>query len=246
MPTIFPNIFAKISQYVVSPLAILLFKFFGRLEVVGRENLEAVDGQVILAGGHRHELDVVGVTTALLGTRFMPMYYVSMAKNYYKHLGWHARIFYGGPLFKLLGAYPVYKGTGSLAKSLTNHDKLIEDGRTVIIYPEGRLTRDGSYDSPRAGVGYLMAKHKLPIVPFTTNGLWNLSMKDWLLRKGKITVVFGPAIYPQEVLQDPDKHIDEYRREEMQAAANLIMQRIVALGTDEVEVEVSETKTKLV
>lgn len=233
MNIIFPKSLILFFQYLVGlPIWVLLF-FFVNFRVEGRSRFCKIKGPVVFAGSHRHELDSLLISSALLFSRFMPLYFVSMAKKHYLHLGFRARLFYGGILFKVLGAYPVYKGAESLREALVNQSKIIRKGGSVVIYPEGGLTKDGSFGSPRAGVGFLASNHRIPVVPFTINNIWGTSIKDWLTRKVQIEVVFGEVVYPRDLFVATEGvDIGRHSRLEMQSAADLIMSKIKALSTD--------------
>jgi 1-acyl-sn-glycerol-3-phosphate acyltransferase len=61
---------------------------------------------------------------------------------------------------------------------------------SVIIMPEGTRTRDGRIGIFRRG-GFLLAiKTKLPIIPMTINGLYNVQQKGgFIIRGGKVDIV---------------------------------------------------------
>jgi hypothetical protein len=63
----------------------------------------------------------------------MPMYYVSLTKEHYQNerFGWR-KYFYGGIFFKILGAYPAYKGIRDFQASLINHIELLENGNAAV------------------------------------------------------------------------------------------------------------------
>ena len=50
----------------------------------------------------------------------------------------------------------------------------IERGESVLVFPEGELTRDGKVAPFRAGIGVLAAKLGAPIVPVRLDGLFDL------------------------------------------------------------------------
>lgn len=225
---VLPKPLIKTVQRMAILIAKPLFYYFGRLEIVGMEKIQNLPQSVIFAGGHRHELDVAAIGTVLRKTKFFPIHYVSMVKTKYKAFGLRGRLFYGGLLFRMLGAYPVYKGAESLDEALANHNAILEHERSVVIYPEGKITRDGGFIAARRGVGYLAAKHWKPVVPFTINGLWDLSLRQWLKRKRTIQIVFGDPIPPEALFSSPEGLTER----EHQQAASQILNKIIELNTD--------------
>lgn len=236
---IVPLWLSKIVQGFAAIFGSIMFYFFGHMKIEGMEYLKEIKGPVIFAGGHRHELDVAAVGTALSRTRFFPVHYVSMSKNRYKHYGLRAKLFYGGTLFKLLGAYPVYKGAETLGEALANHNEILRRGRSVVIYPEGRVSRDGAFGRARPGVAYLAAEHNLPIIPFTINGLWGTTSRQWFGRKKHFTFVFGKPILPENLFAGCED-AKQLTRQEFEHYSEVILNKIIDLNTDVQELRHAE------
>ncbi|MEZ5500154.1 MAG: MFS transporter [Steroidobacteraceae bacterium] len=51
-------------------------------------------------------------------------------------------------------------------------DAELADGELVCIFPEGKLTRDGSIDEFRGGVERILERRPVPVVPLALRGLW--------------------------------------------------------------------------
>ncbi len=69
----------------------------------------------------------------------------------------------------LVGAQqiPVYRGSGEAGKSLHVAEQALDEGKLVLIYPEGTLTRDPEHWPMRArtGVARLALARNIPVVP---------------------------------------------------------------------------------
>jgi 1-acyl-sn-glycerol-3-phosphate acyltransferase len=65
------------------------------------------------------------------------------------------------------GQIPVYRGTANAQQSLRDAHAALEEGKVVIIYPEGTISRDpdGWPMQSRTGVARLALDHDVPIVP---------------------------------------------------------------------------------
>ena len=51
-------------------------------------------------------------------------------------------------------------------------DKALADGDLVCIFPEGKLTNNGSIRSFRDGVEKIIKRRPVPVVPMALQGLW--------------------------------------------------------------------------
>ena len=181
-------------------------RFFCRFKVCGYDNLSdsinirsylnAKAGRgVIFAANHSSEWDPILVPAALpFFSRLLPVFYVSRSRDFYKTSGWR-QVLYGGFLFKLWGAHAGVSGVRDYAQSLAPHLALLARGGSVLIFPEGRKTRDGNIQNEaHGGVAYLARATGAPVVPVRIFGDFNMSLADFLLRRRRIEVVFGTPI----------------------------------------------------
>ena len=104
-----------------------LFKIFAGLKVEGSENLKKInknDG-VIFAANHASELDPV-ILSAIMNpfSRLSPLSYVARDKSFYTTSGWRSP-FYGGALFKSVGAHPIIPGQKNYEVALAHHIKIV-------------------------------------------------------------------------------------------------------------------------
>src|SRR5690606_28024916 len=98
-------------------------------------------------------------------------------------------------------------------------------GRVMILFPEGTRSPDGQLQTPKPGVGFIVCKTGVPVVPARIFGSFEAWGKGTRLpRRGTpLTVVFGKPIQPVEY-DDPAAG-----RERYQVASSRIMERIAAL-----------------
>lgn len=78
-------------------------------------------------------------------------------------------------LFRLVGAIPVESercDTGSLRRALDEVSRALRDGEVVMLFPEGRLTRDGEVQEFRRGLELILARDPVPVIPAGLSGLW--------------------------------------------------------------------------
>lgn len=205
----FHHLTPVILQAVIYLFSLVVFKLFCRIRYEGVEQLLAFQAAqkaagktaaLIFAPNHSSEWDGplvrVGLPFFWAGS---PMYYVSQKKDFYDASGWR-RYVYGGILFNLAGAYPVYSGRHDYAYSLQNFIALMQRGRCVCIFPEGIRTANGQLGAAHGGVAFLAHTTQTPVVPVSMKGLVNLSAGDFFLRRRTVVIRYGTPMMPKEVV----------------------------------------------
>lgn len=203
----FPLVLQKIG-YVISWIAL---NFFTRLEINGRENLKNLGKPLILASNHTSEFDPAIFALILpIFSRLFPLYYVAFSKEKYGQFGLRSFL-YGGKLFNLFGAYPLNYGHKDYEISLENHINLLKLGRTVCIFPEGRITKNGNLSPAHGGVAYLSYISSADVMPISINTFYNLSFKDFILRKRKVVVNIGLSIKTKEIVPQENPTVEDFK-----------------------------------
>ncbi|MDP3661789.1 MAG: lysophospholipid acyltransferase family protein [bacterium] len=201
---------------------------FCRFEVRGLENLHVSNKirpyiiakrGMIFAANHSSELDAIVVPASLpFFSPLLPIFYVSRPREFYKTSGWR-QLLYGGFFFKMWGAHAAISGSRDYEQSLAAHIKILEKGGSVLIFPEGRKTRNGNMGTEvHGGVAYLAHCTGCPVVPVHISGNFNMTFGDFFLRRRHIVVVFGTPILLSENNQK------EYKKE-----AGIILSEIASL-----------------
>lgn len=154
------------------------------------------NGTVILAANHASYLD-----PPLVGMIF---------PGRLRFVAWDGlfRVPLLGPLIRALGAVPVSpENKNSAAGLLRQVIGFIEDGSSVLIFPEGQRTLDGKLQPLEGGTALISLKTGTPIVPVWLEGTWEAYPPHYLFpRPRKITVTFGDPIYPDNLPPDmPEK-----------------------------------------
>jgi 1-acyl-sn-glycerol-3-phosphate acyltransferase len=168
---------------------------FGRMETHGLENLRGLTTNAIFALNHASELDVFLLPAALpFWSRFSPIFYTSREKAFYIHAGWR-QMFYGGAFFKAWGAYPVMTGLNDYEASLKHQLRILRDGGSLCIFPEGSTTKDGTIRPAKGGVAYLSYVTKLPIIPVCLGGTFRMKFSDFILGRRKLSIAFGAPVW---------------------------------------------------
>jgi long-chain acyl-CoA synthetase len=86
-----------------------------------------------------------------------------------------------------------FSRTAPFRPSLRNVAHMLETGHHVLFAPEGRLSTDGELLDFKPGIGYMVARLKVAVVPIKTKGLSGTMPlhAKWPTRKSDVTVKFG-------------------------------------------------------
>jgi len=199
-------------KYYISPLPLqiilrlLLYPvalIFLRPKIEGSENIKTVKGNFILASNHISEIDS-GLIPAVIPiwSYFKPIFFTSLEKKEYFHKGFRGRIFYGGLLFHLLGARRVYKGLDDYRLSVENHINLLNERQSVLIFPEGKASRDGRLGRTGGGTAFLAYQTKKPIIPIKLKGIWKMSFGEFVRRKRNLEMIIGKPIFYEDLFDE--------------------------------------------
>jgi 1-acyl-sn-glycerol-3-phosphate acyltransferase len=197
-----PLVLQKIGYILFLPV----YKFFVRIEIKDRKNLEGLSGPIILASNHTSELDATAIPLVLpFFSKLSPIYFVSNPTEKFKTFGWRS-YFYGGVFFNMIGAYSIFSGHKNYAISLDNHIKLLRKGRTVCIFPEGKRTLDGHVGPARGGLGYLSYVTGATVVPVVIDTFFNTTTGDFFLRRRKVTLTVCKPIPANKIISPKIKN----------------------------------------
>jgi 1-acyl-sn-glycerol-3-phosphate acyltransferase len=95
-----------------------------------------------------------------------------------------------GWLAEQWGAFPVAKG--KLNRRAGHRAlELLAQNQALIIFPEGRRSKDGKLGQAYSGAALLAAKSGVPIVPVGISGTGQLVGKWWFLKRPRITLHIG-------------------------------------------------------
>jgi len=92
-------------------------------------------------------------------------------------------------------AFPLTQGGAGTRQTLRYMGELIQDGFSVLIYPEGRRTEQGEIGPFMPGVGMIASRLAVPVVPVRLRGLDRiLERHDYFPSVGRAQVSFGTPI----------------------------------------------------
>jgi 1-acyl-sn-glycerol-3-phosphate acyltransferase len=130
---------------------------FGRSRFEGLEHIPARGGALVVAN-HVSHLDPVFTGLIVHRARRVPRF---MAK----HSLWSTPVL--GQALRGSGQIPVYRDSADAQRSISEGTRALDEGKVVIIYPEGTITRDPDtwpmYS--RTGVARLALSTDVPVLP---------------------------------------------------------------------------------
>ena len=162
-------------------------------EVEGLENIPQGQGYIVMSK-HASTWETIAIQQW-----FGPMVWVVK-----RELIWIP--FFGWGL-KAMNAIAINRGTGRKAiKQLVEEGrKRMDQGRIIMLFPEGTRVMPGQRKPYKLGGAILAQKTGYPILPIAHNAGEYWPRHSWIKWPGKVKVVIGPLIHPQD--DKPDKII---------------------------------------
>jgi len=204
----------RIAVYeVVCWCAFSLLSLFLGFRARGRENVPAT-GPLLLAANHESYLDPPCISSALCPRRHTT--FIARAGLFkVRPFAW---------LIATLNSVPIKENQGDTA-AIKETIRRLEGGHTVLIFPEGARTLDGSIGEFKRGVALLMKKARCPVVPVAIKGAfeaWPRSRKFPRVFAGPLRVLYGTPIAYEELMKDgPDAGLARLREEIVRLRAEL-------------------------
>ena len=174
-----------------------LFRHYLPLKVSG--SLEGVEGPVLFAPNHTSHLDTLALLAALpkpRRDRLAPAMSQEGFRPYFEKTGplleratlalryWLAVL--------LLNVFPLPQSTTGVRDALRFAGERVDEGYSILIFPEGLRSPDGVLKPFRAGVGLLAVRLGVPVVPVRIDGLFRvLSAADRWPKPGPVSLTFG-------------------------------------------------------
>ncbi|HYF51148.1 MAG TPA: AMP-binding protein, partial [Planctomycetota bacterium] len=209
----------SVLQGVFSTSASVFLNTYLGVECHGLENIPA-QGPYILAANHCSHLDSVAIRE-VLGKRASSLH-VMGAKDYFfdtRVKSWFFTTF--------LNALP-FDREENVAESLATCKTVLENGRAILLFPEGTRSISGQLQPFKPGIGVLGIELSVPIIPVYLRGTFESLPKGRALpRPSRIEVRIGAPVDFSTLKAESGRSTptDLYRR-----AANELRARIESLS----------------
>ncbi len=170
-------------------------------EVRGRENLPAT-GSYILAAKHQSAWETMKLH-AILGD---PAVVLKRELTWIPTWGWYAR------KSRMIAVDRGARGR-ALTSMIENSKPVRDEGRPIVIFPQGTRVAPGTYRPYRVGVGVLYENLDLPIVPMALNAGLYWPRRSFIKQPGTIVVEILPPIPPglsrAQAMQELERRLEE-------------------------------------
>src|ERR671912_2212078 len=174
-----------------------------RLRVEGTEHLPE-EGPFVIAPNHISFLDPFAVAAALDYPRL-------------RHTYWAGRVgaAFGNPLTRrisrLAQAFPI-DSHRAVFSSLAFGAAVLKSRRNLIWFPEGHRSPTGELQTFKPGIGMLLYRYPVPVVPVYIDGTHEAMPpgRVWV-RPKKVTVIFGNPLDPRELEQQGEGEVPQSR-----------------------------------
>ncbi len=168
---------------------------FGQTTTVveGTEYLDGVRGPVVFVANHSSHLD----TPLILGSlpdRFANRVAVGAASDYFFDVRWRAAL-----TAVFFNAFPVERYGSRRLRSLALD--LVDDGWSLLLYPEGTRSEDGWINPFKLGAAVLCVNKGIPCVPIALRGSYAAMPRgrNWPQPgKPRVAVRYGRPLHPRE------------------------------------------------
>jgi len=187
----------------------LLAKTVFSYRAFGQENI-IEEGPAIMAANHQSYLDppLIGITCR------NELYFLARKTLFEKKVL--------GSLISRVNALPVDLSRGDLVAVRTIIN-LLKEGHRTVIFPEGTRSLDGNIQQARPGIGMIIAKTLVPVVPIRIFGSFEAWPKGGKIRPHPITVVVGK---PMRFVKE---EFGGYNRESYQKISERVLAAIAAI-----------------
>jgi long-chain acyl-CoA synthetase len=203
-----------LAHYLLMRPAIVLL---GWPRIVGREHLRRVKGPLLVISNHVGDVDPGFILTALparlrhrvaiatggeaLEALRMPTPERNFFLRIYDRMQWILGV-------SLLNLFPLPREAG-FRQSFAYAGAAVDRGYSVLVFPEGRHTKDGKMLPFRAGIGLLAQNLGIPVLPMRIDGLFEVMQSGRrFAAPWKISVKIGEPMRFQPGM-DPEKIASE-------------------------------------
>jgi len=210
-----PGMLARIFGALFYALDWLAMRLLFRLRVSGRETLPS--GNAIVIANHTSYLDAPALGAAL-GYRFLRSCYWAgdPALLFAKHWQW--------PFMRALRVYPLDERQPSQA--LDTSSAILARGESLVWFPEGWRSPDGKLEPFLPGIGHLLIRRPVPVVPVRIDGTFEALPRDAKrLRLRPIRVHIGKPIFP-----DSWSELDAHAHDTPQKIASKLQEAVNGLS----------------
>ncbi|HSY92974.1 MAG TPA: 1-acyl-sn-glycerol-3-phosphate acyltransferase, partial [Candidatus Binatus sp.] len=209
-----------LAHYLLLRPAIVLL---GWPRIEGREHLRGVTGPLLVVCNHIADVDFAFVQTALparfrhtlatatRGEDLEALRTPSPSRGFFAGIYDRMLWFLG---VSLLNIFPLPREAG-FRQSFAYAGEAVDRGYSILVFPEGRHTVEGTINSFRAGIGLLANNLSIPVLPLRIVGLFELKVAGkrfaapWRIRvRIGQPIKFAPGTDPVQIAAALQKAVE--------------------------------------
>jgi long-chain acyl-CoA synthetase len=183
-----------------------------RVRTIGVERLAKVKPPVLFISNHVTDVDAALIIFAL-PWRWRYRMAIAMAGEILREWRVNSKVKYalGAALFNVF-SLPRQSG---FRQSFAYAGEAVDRGFSILIFPEGTETKDGSIQPFKAGIGLLVSELNVPVVPVMLRGLFEVKQRDQrFVKPGTVSVTFGePLKFSDETALEITRQLEAKLRE---------------------------------
>ncbi len=183
---------ARGMRSIFQTIGFLLTRIFVKLKVEGLDNLKGLPTPAIFMPNHVSYLDGAVLAMAL-PYRFRRKLAFAAAKDvlyvHFKNIAWIGEL--------LFNTFPLPRKAGeNIKQGLEHMGELMDMGYSVVLFPEGKMSKDGKLLPFKKGAGLVSVEMNGWVVPVKLIGTDDVLPYAELVpkKRGTITVKFGKPI----------------------------------------------------
>ncbi|HLK21597.1 MAG TPA: AMP-binding protein [Bryobacteraceae bacterium] len=189
---------ARATRRVILPGFLLpLTRIFAHIRQAGLENLANLEPPVIFASNHQSYMDVPAILAALPAKwryRVAP----AMRKEFFD-AHFHGHSFSNSLNYYLstwlFNAFPIPQREPGALETLRYMGELANEKWCVLIFPEGKMSRDETIAPFQPGVAMIASKLEIPVVPIHVEGMNQVLSPDKKMAKmAPVKITFGAPL----------------------------------------------------
>jgi 1-acyl-sn-glycerol-3-phosphate acyltransferase len=178
---------AILQTFLIFPIMGL----FAPLTVIDRYRVKVVKGGAVFVSNHSSALDAVVMLQALPNRCRYRAFVVAAADSIFKRK-WEAVL-----TQLLINTFPIPRAGGA-RPALDRLKEHLEHSWSVVIFPEGTLSRTGNIGTFKKGAAILAMDAGVPIVPAYIEGLYEVFPRFRRIpRRHPASIKFGDPLHPE-------------------------------------------------
>ncbi|HEX8749064.1 MAG TPA: AMP-binding protein [Pyrinomonadaceae bacterium] len=199
-----------------------------RVRVAGLDNVKGLRGPLLFVSNHISMVDHALIIEALPG-RFRRHLAIAMEGEVlrdwvhpkapasgFTRLRWLAQY---ALVVTFFNVFPLPKKSG-FRRSFAYAGEMMDRGQSILVFPEGTRSEDGSFNPFMMGTGLLAAQLGAPVVPVRIDGLAELKRQGrYFARPGQVSIIFGEAVSfsqsddPAQIARELERRVRDLQNE---------------------------------